>query len=256
MLRATTLLSAAVILTTALLSACGDDDDGSNSLRLPSCDDLSSIESYRYSLHLALDIPGIGDDTGDEPSPSVDPLTAFSDALTAFFSDMQLEGAYVAPDRTKVVLTFEDEELEWRSIGDRSWIRFEDDWEEDESSSQDDILTPQVVCEDIVDDLSTSLDGLTATEETINGVETYHYSIERDDITQLPDLLGGAETSDIPEDMQFDIWLAQDGLWLMKIDVEATDTSEDGQPVALSLAMELRDVNDSNVTIEPPEDGE
>jgi hypothetical protein len=255
MLRATTLISAAFILTIALLSACGDDDDGSNSLRLPSCSDLSSIESYRYNLNLALDIPGIGDDTED-PSPSVDPLTAFSDALTALFSDMQLEGAYVAPDRTQVILTFEGEELEWRSIGDQSWIRFEDEWEEQDSSSDDDILTPQVVCEDIVNDLSTSLDDLTAAEETVNGVRTLHYSIGRDDISQLPDLLGGANTTDIPEDMQFDIWLAQDGLWLMKIDVKATDTSEDGQPVGLSLAMELRDVNDSDVAIEPPEDGE
>lgn len=252
MLRATIGLTATLILAITLLSGCGD-DDGSAVSRVPSCDDLSSIDSYRYDLNLKLDAPAFGEDA--DPS-GIDPLNAFGDALSALFSDMQLEGAYVAPDRTQVVLTFEGEQLEWRSIGERSWIRFGDEWEEEESAGNDDILTPQVVCDDIVKDLTGSLDGLASDEEIVNGIHTYHYSLGRDDIKQLPDVLGGAGVTDVPEDMQFDIWLAQDGLWLMKIDFAATDTDEDGQPVALSLAMELRDVNGADVSIDAPDVGE
>ena len=64
-----------------------------------------------------------------------------------------------------------------------------------------------------------------------------------------PDLTGG------PDLMNHEV-ASGIRVWLMKSEVAATDTSEDGQPVGLSLAMELRDVNDSDVTIEPPEDGE
>lgn len=255
MLRLTRTVPAVLILATAILSACGGGagtGNGTGSSLLPSCDDLSSIESYRYSLNLGLDTPAFDGDVGRS---STDPLNTFSDALTALFSDIELEGAYVAPDRTQVVLTFEGEELEWRSIGERNWVRFEDEWEE-QPPGDDDILTPQIVCDDIVEDLTVSFDGVGAEEETVNGVETYHYALGREDIERLPDILGGAGTDDVPEEIEFDIWLAQDGLWLMKIAVEATDADEDGQPVRLSLGMELRDVNDDGIAIEPPGAGE
>lgn len=252
MLRAITGLIATLAISLALLSACGDDDGDAS--RFPSCEELRSVDSYRYNLSLALDIPVFGDDD-DEPS-ILDPLTAFGDALTALFSDMQLDGAYVAPDRTQVVLSFQGEELEWRAIGDRSWVRFDDEWQEQESSSNDDILTPEVVCEDIVGDLSVSFDGLGSEEEIVNGVDTYHYTLGRDDIGQLPDLLGGSGIDDVPDDLRFDIWLAQDGLWPIKMEFEASDTDDAGLPVAINLSMELRDINDSDVSIEPPEDAE
>lgn len=251
MLRATIGFATALALAVTLLSACGDDDG--IEARFPSCEEISSIESYRYSLSLGLDIPAFGDDV--DPL-LVDPLNAFSDALTALFSDMQLEGAYVAPDRTQVVLSFQGEDLEWRAIGDQSWVRYADEWEEQTTSTNDDILTPEIVCDDIVDDLSVSFDGLGSDEQIVNGVDTYHYSLGRDDIEQLPDLLGGTGSADVPEDLQFDIWLAQDGLWPMKVEVKANDKDDAGLPVGLALSMELRDINDSNVSIEPPDLGE
>lgn len=241
-----------LLLLTALVAACGDDGDGGDRVSPsdePSCEELSGGESYRYTLNLKLDAPAFED--GPTASPS-DPLDAFSEALSALFSNLQLQGAHVAPDRNQVILTFEGEELEWRQIGDQSWVRFGDEWEEQEHTSSDAVLTPAVVCEDIVEDLADSLSGASVEEETVNGVETHHYTINREDITELPELLGG-ELSDLPEEVNFDIWLAQDGSWPVKIDVSAMDTDENGEPVTLSLEMELSDVGDERVSIEAPE---
>lgn len=235
-----------------LAVACGDDDAESPSpSRNPSCDELSELESYRFALNLMLDAPVFGD--GPTASP-VEPLDEFSEALSALFEDLRLEGAHVAPDRTEVSLTFEGEELVWRSIGNDSWVLFDDEWEAQVSSEGDNVLTPEVVCEDIVEDLAESLDEATVEEETINGVPSHHYVIDREDISELPDLLGGG-SPEVPDELNFDLWLAQNGSWPVKISVSATDTDEEGQPVTLSLDVELDDVNDATISIEEPELG-
>jgi hypothetical protein len=247
----TLVLALIALAGVALTVGCGDDDDGSGPTTSadPSCEELSSLESYRYTLHLMLDAPAFGDD----PSPSpAEPVDSFAEALAAFFADMRLEGAYVAPDRVQVVLTFEGEELEWRSIGDESWVRFEDEWEAEEEAGSDDVLTPRVVCDDIVEDLADSLESADREEDTVNGIEAYYYALGREDITELPDLLGGG-SPELPDDVHFDVWLAQDGLWPVKVNIGATDEDEDGQPVALSLEMELMDVGDAGITIDEPE---
>lgn len=244
-------LAIAALATLAIVAACGDDDSGERRAGVtPSCDELSTIDSYRYTLNIMLDSPAF---TRDDPDSTDAPLGDFADALAALFSDLQLEGAYVAPDRTQVVLEFEGEELEWRAIGDQGWVRFGDEWEEQTTPNTDSVLTPEIVCEDIVSDLAGTIEDAEAEEETVNGIETLRYSLGQEDIVQLPELLGGDAIAEIPEDIQFDVWLSKEGLWLVKLNVSATDRDEDGEPVELSLEMELLDVNDEEITIEPPE---
>lgn len=239
----------ALLAVSAVVAACGDDDGDSSDVLQPSCDGIEELDSYRYALRLQLDAPAFDD---PQPEASPGPIDPFAEALSAFFSDLQLEGAYVAPDRTLVTLEFENEELEWRQIGDRGWVRFGDEWEEQAASSNGG-LTPEVVCQDIIADLAGSLQGVEREEDSINGVDAYHYSLDRSDIEELPDLLQSESLPDLPEDVQFDIWLARDGLWPVKVALSASDEDENGEPIELNMEMELLDVNDDGIEIEPPE---
>jgi curved DNA-binding protein CbpA len=237
------------IIVTGFILLPGGDDERSNSLGLVSCGALQDLDSYRYSLELKLDAPAFEDTSSPAPD---DPLNAFAEALTSLFSDMRLQGAFAAPDRSQVVLDFEGEELEWRSIGDQTWVRFADKWEEQESSAGDELLTPEVVCEDIVLDIASSLSDAAVEDATVNGIDTYHYSVDSEHLEDLPPLLLGPDSGNLPDDLSFDVWLAKEGLWPVQLSFSASDTDDSGQTVELSLDMQVRDINDPGITIEPP----
>lgn len=234
------------LIGAAIVAACGGGAPVTDSDSID-CGALQNLESYRYSLELKLDAPAFEDTSGPD-----DPLSAFAEALTSLFSDMRIQGAFAAPDRSQVVLDFEGEELEWRSIGDQTWVRFGDQWEEQEPSSGDELLTPQVVCEDIVLDIASSLSGAAVEDATINGIDAYHYSVDSEDLGNLPPLLAVANSGDLPDDLSFDVWLAKEGLWPVQLSFIASDTDDSGQTVALSLDMQVRDINDPGILIEPP----
>ncbi|MFQ5471726.1 MAG: hypothetical protein ACE5FA_02410 [Dehalococcoidia bacterium] len=213
------------------------------------CNALQDFESYRYSLELKLDAPAFEETSSPLPD---DPLSAFAEALSSLFSDMRLQGAFSAPDRSQVLLDFEGEELEWRSIGDRTWVRFGDKWEEQEPSASNELLTPEIVCEDIVLDIASSLADAAVEDATINGIDAYHYSVDSEDLENIPPLLASAGSGDLPDDLNFDVWLAKEGLWPVQLSFSASDTDESGQTVELSLDMQVRDINDPGILIEPP----
>src|SRR3989304_4739304 len=64
-----------------------------------SCDAIKEIDSYRYTIALKLQSSAF--DEQGQPTP--DPLSVFTEALTDLFRDMELEGAFVAPDRADLV---------------------------------------------------------------------------------------------------------------------------------------------------------
>ena len=245
-LRATVLPLA--LAGAAIVAACGSGAPATDRDSID-CGAFQDFDSYRYSLELKLDAPAFEDTL----SPlSDDPVNAFAEALTALFSDMRLQGAFVAPDRSQVVLDFEGEELEWRSIGDQTWVRFGDEWEEQEQSSGDELLTPEVVCEDIVLDIASSLSDAAVEDATINGIDTHHYTIDSESLEGLPPLLRGSDSEDLPDDLSFDVWLAKEGGWPVQLSYVASDTDDSGQTVQISLDMQVRDINDPGIVIEPP----
>ncbi len=214
-----------------------------------SCQPIGEIQSYRYTISLQLESPAFQTSNGDS---SDEPLSAFADALTALFGDMQLEGAYVAPDRSQTILRFQNEEVELRVIGGQSWIRVGATWQVQDASSEDNtLLTPQSVCEEIVEELFPSLPEVDSQPESVNGVETDYYRLDEAELETLPELVGA--TSALPENFVADLWLTREGGWPMRLRITASDTNEAGQPFGLELFMEFRDINDPNIEIEPPQ---
>lgn len=230
-----------------ILAACGG---GDGSLVKASCEAIGGIKSYRYSIALKLQSPAFQEPPGDNVD---DPLSGFAEALTQLFSDIQLEGAFVAPDRSQTIMRFQDEELELRAIGNQSWVRIGTTWQEQAEPPQEGtILTPETVCEDLVENLAPSLQGAEAVEETINGIESRRYHLDEADLEGLPELLGTEAETELPTDFAVDVWLAEDGDWPVRLQVKAADEEDSGQPVSLELFMEFTDINDRSIEIEPP----
>jgi hypothetical protein len=86
----------------------------------------------------------------------------------------------------------------------------------------------------------------------VNGVPATRYAISRADLTELTNLLGLASGAEVPEVFQVDVWFADDGEWPLKLTVSSRATDPQGQTGSVELSMELRDVNDGGISIEPP----
>lgn len=243
------LLPTVLTLLAALLSACGG-DGGAEGQVTASCDSIRDIQSYRYTINLKLETPAF--ENGGPSATPASPLSAFADALQALFSDLKLDGAFTAPDRTQAVLRFEDEEVELREVGGRSWIRVEDTWREQGPEEEAITLTPEVVCRDIVDEIAPSLAGAESEREEVNGVEADRYQLTETDLTRLPDLLGPRAGTDLPDQFRVEVWLAREGRFPVRLNVGAEDEDDQGNPIRLSLFMEFRDLNDPGITVEPP----
>lgn len=241
----------AAALLALVLAACGG--SGGNSLldrgtASPSCSAISQIKSYRYQVRLKLQTPTFEPSVETSPAP---PLSAFAQAIVNVFADMQLDGAYVAPDRSQVIMTVGDQKLELRSVGSRTWVNANDVWQEQETPADLGLLTPAVICEDIVAELAPSLKDVAPQEEEISGIRTDHYRLEKADIKGLPDLLGGV-AGQLPQRFGVDVWLTRDGSWPARLRIAAADVDERGRPMAIDLFMEFRDVNDPGISVEPP----
>lgn len=236
----------------ALVASCGGGKGASNG-KAPgggvptSCDAIAEFSSYRYSVALKLQAPGPQTTSPTPGQTAGAPLTAFADALTRLFSDFTLEGAYLAPDRSQAILRFGDEELELRTIGEKSWLRVGAAWQE-EQASDDGLLTPLVVCNDIVLQIAPSLANVEAQAETVNGIQTAHYRLDQTSLEQLPQALGGRT----PQKYSVDLWLAQPGRWPVQMRIESADVNEKGEPLGFTLSMDVRDLNDQGIRIEPP----
>jgi hypothetical protein len=240
-------LASVLVCCSVALAACGG--SGGEEQAVASCDSISDIDSYRYTINLKLKSPAF-----DRPGPASTPapLTAFADALAALFSDLKLDGAYKAPDRTQALLKFQGGELELREIGRQTWMRIGSEWREQAPGEGGTTLTPDVVCRDIVDEILPSLENAESTREDVNGVETERYTLDQAHLRQLPELLGTGSEADLPDKYGVEVWLAREGRFPVRLNVAAEDTDDLGRPIGLTLFMEFRDINDSGITVEPP----
>jgi len=226
-----------------------DGGNGGDAKVQASCDAIQEIKSYRYTISLKLKSPVLEQKSTATP----DPLGQFTQALTDLFSDMELDGAYVAPDRSQAVLRFPGQELELRTIGDKSWVRFGATWQDQESPpGEDAILTPAAVCADLVADLAPSLAAGSGEEETVNGIETVHYRLDKADLKGLPALLGRSGEEGLPTEFGVDVWIERNEGWPVRLEIAAADTDANGETTSLELSMQFSEIDDPSIEINPP----
>jgi hypothetical protein len=170
---------------------------------------------------------------------------------------MDLEGAYVAPDRTQahVSASLGDLKLEEESIsvGGQTWLKTGDNWVEGEPQFQLSDLSPASLLEGLGPD---QLRLLKPEKETVNGVDSLRYSIDRADVETLQSLgalLGqNGDLENLPEEFSVDLWLAEDGGWPVRLTMTASGTMNGSEEMSLDFSMDITDVNDPDISIEPP----
>jgi hypothetical protein len=82
-----------------------------------SCDVIEDIQSYRYVFEIKRDLPD--SEPPDDATPNA--LSSITEGIRELFMDSQWEGTFVAPDRSETLVRSGGEELELRTIGEKSW---------------------------------------------------------------------------------------------------------------------------------------
>lgn len=210
-----------------------------------SCSGLQELKSYRYSVSVQMDLPTpTPEPETTAPAGTPAPLTAFAEALAQLFSDFSLEGAHVAPDRTQAVLSFQDDELELRIIGDEAWVRTGDAWLPDETSAED-VITPLVLCNEVIAEIRASLRPVELDPVEVNGIQARHFDLDPETAQDLPSLLG----QDISGGYAIDLWLAEGASWPAQFVVESSNTDAETE---FRLVMSVFDAGDPEIVIEAP----
>lgn len=237
-------LAAAILV---VLTACGGSPKGSTGgPAVASCGAINDIAAYRYTIRVKFKSPAFRPTTNEGGI-----VSQINQLLTRLFENAELDGAFIAPDRSSVVLKTKNEELEVRTIGDRSWLRIGSLWQEQASPGNDVVLSPRSICDNIAGGLAPALEGIEPQEETVNGIESRRYHLDKANLEDLVTLFPAA-AGEVPQQFSGDVWLAKDGNWPVRLRLMAATTDEQGKPVSLEMFMEFRDINDPDIEIEPP----
>ncbi|NOZ28414.1 MAG: hypothetical protein GXP39_10235 [Chloroflexi bacterium] len=214
-----------------------------------------------------------------EPSEAAEALKAlgtYRTRLTADWSEisanetttytMKVLEEYVADEQAyRMIIRMtssdkpEEAPLERIVIGKDQWLRMEDQWiytpvEEEQMPMFIEELTP----ENLLNDLGEAR--LVKSGEEINGIKTQHYAIDKDHLTSSRALLFAKDDPETLQDVeieafQADLWIAEDGGYLVKFEVQESFTqgAKSGNPVRVQGAMtyEVYDVG-ADIKIEPP----
>lgn len=211
------------------------------------CKAPSDVKTFRFTIVMKMDIPELREARGDHEGQGA--LGALMGALT----DLEMQGAYVAPDRSEVRMKLGTDEMAVITIGDKQWTRIDKTgWTQSPASGEATPFSPATLCEEGFGDLD--LGTLKGKEETVNGVKTLHYHLDKADMETLARLFGGLEEElqNMPDKFEADIWLAKDGNWPVKMNVKASGKDEQKRDFSVEVRMEVKDLNDSSIKIEPP----
>lgn len=233
------LLLLAIVVWTACTGG-GSDTPPTAGPREVTCEPLREFSQYRYNTIVTLAV-----DPHDDPQ-----------ALNSFVLTLDIDGAIQGDDRREVIVRYPEEperDLAIVWIGDKYWDYVAESWTAND-------VTPGVaaipflpidLCTSIAPDIATT--GQTPVREKVNGFDTLKYHFDA-----LPSSFSGrlwGTTSDMGQYIKVysvDIWIHEKDNWPVRFDLEGGGNYENGQALRAAVFLELRDINDKNIKIEPP----
>ena len=202
---------------------------------------LEELKSFRYTITMHVEMPELEDE--------------LLEGLAALFSDIEISGAFVAPDKSQMQMSLggNGEEMGAIVIGDRTWSRFGDEWTESPEGAMDvEFFSPEDLMGSIIDE--EALVGAETGREKVNGVDTLHYAVTETNLGRLTELFGAdLQGSELVEEITIDLWLTEDGDYPTRIAAEMAGKDEEGRDMRVELEMNITDLNDPDIEIEPPQ---
>jgi len=206
---------------------------------------LQELRSFRFDLKMKMDF-------GDALAGLQDDESGIAAAFLALFSDIDVEGAYVAPDSLEVKMRFAGRDMRFVQIGSEAWINDGSGWTAAGAGGSLDILSGSPA--DLATEFLPSevLKVAKTSSETVNGVKTTKYSFDKESLKQVAEKLGQDTGSvDQVDEMQLNVWLTEDNL-PVKFALAAKGTDEQGNKISIEMEMNIRDLNSNSIKIARP----
>ena len=252
----------------ALTVACGGDDDDtpsaigsggsasgggaavSQELNLAeAANQLLELSSFRFNLAFSLDFD-LGDlaESGDED----DEFGAeFAAAFLSLFSDITMEGAYVAPDSIDMKMGIAGEEVHYIQIGDEAWVNDGTGWTPTapDAAELSPFGDPMSFTTEMLPDAV--LQNAEISEEEIDGRTAVRYHFNKDSLEAVAAELGEdtAEFGEIDE-MELDVWIIENSI-PVKFEISASGADPEIGDIAFEASFSITDINE-DIEIERP----
>ena len=214
------------------------------------CQALASLKSYRYISQMTLEVPEeVIPFAEGEPTPV---STITRDIEGRYYFDYNQDGAFVAPDRLETQITAGTQEpFGLIIIGDEKWVSLAGQWQ---ATNPQTVVPyqPMDVCNALFPELS--LDQAQGEKVTVNDVEARHYVFTATPSGQTIATIFGP-TSDMAilmQTMNAEVWVAEKDGWPVQMDIQSNGHYAAGRQLQAHIHIELRDINNEDIKVEPP----
>jgi hypothetical protein len=244
----------ALALAAALTAACNGGGGGGPPTAAPSgqalasaaCEALGSLKSYRYVSNVALQSPEPTATPAAQATPSSTITRQFAGPFEFTYNT---DASFVAPDRFEADITGSTSPLSIIAIGENAWVRIGQAWQQSASTIT---YKPSDICQAFLAILD--LSQVQPQEEKVDDVKALHYTFSQ---TPAQDAIAktfgaGSDMEVLLELLDVDVWLQEKDLWPVRIEVQSSGFYGDGRELRAHILVELRDVNDEDIKVEPP----
>ena len=214
------------------------------------CQMLVDAKTYRYAVKVTLESPETTETpTSDLPLPSPTLTRPFTGP---FLFQYNVDAAVVMPDRYSYTVATEGAEpFGIITIGQDTWTQLNGQWQ---VGAQAVSIGYEAIpiCQAILPELD--LSKLDPKPEDVDGQASLHYtSVGNASPQGVGKVFGvGSDMDLLISTLDVDLWLSKKDNALVRLDFQGKGLYSDGRPLMVHVVLDVRDINDKNIKIEPP----
>lgn len=244
---------ATIVLLAVAAAACGGGGQMFNLTVAPgraSCDALLQVDSYRYKEEIDL--------TMADRDPAATPGGDDRYGPTGFSLNQAISGDVEKGGKMHAVTAssgkgFADSQTEAIVIGDKAWANTDHGWSTVGLQPPPIAYLPIDMCQAVSPDINVS--GMTGASDSPDGIESlkYHFDSFASTLTSRhPSFGAGSAMGALIKTYTGDIWIADDGHYVNKLDLTGTGKFNTGRLLTLKISLEISNLNDGSINILPP----